>query len=148
MLEDKSEKDEFVKTNNYEYWFFNNFYGDYVIGTGSKIGSFCDIGGVTGEDCIIESYAFIPPGVELEDNVFWGPCSVATNVKYPPLKEGEEFQKTLIRTGAVIGARVVILPGITIGRNSLVGAGSVVTKDIPDNEVWAGNPAVKLRDRK
>lgn len=138
------QKDEFVKTNNYEYWFYNNFYGDYVIGTGSKIGSFCDIGGVTGEDCMIQSFAYIPSGVMIGERCFIGPRVTFTNVKHPPLKEGEEIQETKVGDDVVIGAGAIILPGLTIGDRAVIGAGSVVTKDIPAGETWVGNPASKL----
>ena len=91
----------------------------------------------------IQSFVFLPDGVKLEDNVFIGPGVVMTNDKYPP--SHGDWKETLIKKGASIGANATIICGVTIGENALVGAGSVVTKDIQDNEVWAGNPACKLK---
>ena len=105
------------------------------IGNGVKIGS----------NCKIQAFVFIPPGVCIEDNVFVGPHACFTNDKHPALKQEKwQIAKTLVKQGAVIGAGAIILPGITIGENSMVGAGSVVTKDMPPNETWCGNPAKKL----
>ena len=81
-------------------------------------------------------------GITIEDDVFIGPNTTFTNDKKP--KSGNrdfKIEKTIVKQGASIGANATILPGISIGSNSLVGAGSVVSKNIPDNEVWIGNPA-------
>jgi len=118
---------------------YQNFYGNYKIGKGTKVGEFVDIAGKIGENCMIQSFVFIPEGVIIEDEVFIGPKVCFTNDKYPP--SGGNWTKTLVKKGASIGAGSVILPGITIGENSLIGAGSVVTKNIPSNEIWFGNPA-------
>ena len=126
---------------------FQNFWGNYKIGKGTKIGAFVEIGnGVKiGSNCKIQAFVFIPPGVCIEDNVFVGPHACFTNYKHPDLKQEKwQIAKTLVKQGAVIGAGAIILPGITIGENSMVGAGSVVTKDMPPNETWCGNPAKKL----
>lgn len=100
-----------------------------------------------GDGCKIQSFAYIPDGVTIEDNVFVGPGAVFTNDKYPP-SNGKEWRKTLVREGASIGANVTILCGVIIGKNAMVGAGAVVTKDIPDGETWVGNPARKLYGNK
>jgi UDP-2-acetamido-3-amino-2,3-dideoxy-glucuronate N-acetyltransferase len=106
------------------------------IGNGVKIG----------ERVKIQPFVFIPTGIEIEDDVFIGPGVVFANDKYPP-SNGKGWTKTIIKKGVAIGANATILPGITINENSLIGAGSVVTKDVPPNEVWVGNPATKLRDK-
>ena len=80
--------------------------------------------------------------ITLEDNVFIGPNVTFTNDKNPRSKQFvSEYPKTIIKKGASIGANSTILPGITVGENSMIGAGSVVTKDVPANEIWVGNPA-------
>jgi UDP-2-acetamido-3-amino-2,3-dideoxy-glucuronate N-acetyltransferase len=99
-------------------------------------------------DVIIGDNVTIKPGVQvwdgitIEDNVFIGPNATFTNDLFPRSKQyPEKFEKTLIKNGASIGANATILAGITVGANAMIGAGSVVTKNIPDNEVWMGNPA-------
>lgn len=85
-------------------------------------------------------------GITVEDNVFIGPNATFTNDLFPRSKNPDwELKKTIIKKGASIGANATILCGITIGENAMIGAGSVVTKDVPANEVWVGNPASFLR---
>lgn len=85
-------------------------------------------------------------GISVEDNVFIGPNVTFTNDLYPRSKHyPENFSKTIIKQGASIGANATILCGITIGENAMIGAGSVVTKDVPANEIWLGNPARFIR---
>ncbi|MGQ9452645.1 acyltransferase [Leclercia sp. TB492] len=99
-----------------------------------------------GNNVTIKSGVYLWDGITLEDNVFIGPCAAFTNDMYPRSKHySAEYPKTLIKKGASVGANATILPGITIGYNSIVGAGSVVTKDIPDNVIVAGNPAKIIR---
>lgn len=99
-----------------------------------------------GDNVTIKSGVYLWDGITLEDNVFIGPCAAFTNDMYPRSKQySSEYPKTLIKKGASVGANATILPGITIGYNSIVGAGSVVTKDIPDNVIVAGNPAKIIR---
>ena len=90
----------------------------------------------------IHSHAFIPEYSVLEDGVWIGPNVVLTNAKYP-LSRGAKtnLEGTIIRNGAKVGANVTILPGLVIGNNSLVGAGAVVVRDVPDGAVVVGNPA-------
>ena len=125
---------------------FQNFWGNYKIGKGTKIGAFVEIGnGVTiGKNCKIQAFAYIPPGVAIEDNVFIGPHVCFTNDKRPAIGAEWQIQPTLVKMGAVIGANATILPGITIGKNAVVGAGAIVTKSVPDGETWVGNPAHKI----
>jgi len=98
----------------------------------------------------MHSQVFVPEFTVIEDDAWLGPHVVVTNAKYP-LSPGakESLAGPLIKKGAKIGANATILPGIVIGANSLVGAGSVVTKDVPDNAVVAGNPArlIKMIDK-
>lgn len=85
-------------------------------------------------------------GVHLEDDVFIGPNATFTNDPFPRSKiYPQSFSKTIVKKGASIGANATILPGLTIGENAMVGAGSVVTKDVPANAVVFGNPAKVVR---
>ena len=78
----------------------------------------------------------------MEDNVFIGPNVTFTNDKFPRSKQyPEKFENTIIRKGASLGAGCTVLCGIEIGENAMIGAGSVVTKNVPANELWVGNPA-------
>lgn len=95
-----------------------------------------------GDNVTIKPGVQIWDGVTLEDNVFIGPNVTFTNDLMPRSKVyPEKFERTLIKKGASIGANATVIAGITIGENALIGAGSVVTKDIPANEIWIGNPA-------
>jgi acetyltransferase-like isoleucine patch superfamily enzyme len=120
-----------------------------------KIGKDCKIDafvyaeeGVTiGDNCKIRPFVFIPTGVAIEDNVFVGPNVSFTNDKYPKVRGKWALLRTRIKKGASIGASSVILPGVTVGENAIVGAGSVVVNDVPSNTVVAGNPARIIRQR-
>ena len=125
-----------------------------VIFENAKIGENCNIcanvlieNDVTiGNNVTIKSGVQLWDGIKIEDNVFIGPNATFTNDIFPRSKNPEwKLQKTLIKKGASIGANATILCGITIGENALIGAGSVVTKDVPANEVWVGNPAKFLK---
>jgi acetyltransferase-like isoleucine patch superfamily enzyme len=117
----------------------NNVIGDNVsIGTGSCIEHHIKIG----NDVRIHSQAFIPEYSLLEDKCWIGPNVVLTNARYPQSKNAKENLKgPIIKSKAKIGANSTILPGITVGNSALVGAGSVVVKDVETGEVVAGNPA-------
>ncbi|MFX1265118.1 MAG: acyltransferase, partial [Promethearchaeota archaeon] len=100
--------------------------------------------------CKIRPFVFIPTGVTIEDDVFVGPNVAFTNDKYPKAKGEWELLPIKVKRGASIGANSVIIAGVTIGEDALVGAGSVVTNDVPDSAVVAGNPAriIRYRDTK
>jgi acetyltransferase-like isoleucine patch superfamily enzyme len=113
----------------------NTHIGNRVaIGTGTIIEGHV----VIGDDVSLQSMVYIPTGVIIGNRVFIGPNAVLTNDKYPP---GENLQAPQISDGATIGANSTLLPGISIGRGSLIAAGSVVTKDVPDNMMAIGSPA-------
>jgi acetyltransferase-like isoleucine patch superfamily enzyme len=113
------------------------------IGKNCKIDAYVYIeGGVEiGDNVKIRAFTFIPEGVKIEDNVYIGPRVTFTNDKYPRAKGRWRLLKTLVREGASIGAGSTILPGITIGRYALIGAGSIVTKDVEDYAIALGVPA-------
>lgn len=114
-----------------------------VIGKNCKIDAFVYIEeGVTiGNNCKVRPFVFVPTGVIIEDNVFVGPNVCFTNDRYPKAQGDWQLVTTLIKAGASLGANSVVLPGVTIGKNALVGAGAIVTKDVPENAVVTGNPA-------
>tara|TARA_B100000795_G_scaffold165806_1_gene124724 strand:+ start:73 stop:663 length:591 start_codon:yes stop_codon:yes gene_type:complete len=137
-----------------------NIFGDNFI-TGNKvnirennrIGSNVSIGTLSiiehsvkiGNNVRIHSGAFIPEHTIIKDDAWIGPRVVITNSKYPGRGNSKELLSgVVISEKAVIGANVTILPGIKIGKNAIIGAGSVVTKNVPDDETYAGNPAIKL----
>lgn len=98
---------------------------------------------VIGNNVTVKSGVYVWDGITLEDNVFIGPCVAFTNDKKPRSKQyPDAFPKTIVECGASIGANATILPGIRIGKNALVGAGAVVTKDVPENAIVIGNPAI------
>lgn len=115
---------------------------------GVSVGVFTEIGTMVkiGENTRIGAQCFIPEGVIIGKNCFIAPRVCFTNDLYPP-SDRENWQKTIIEDYAAIGANSTILCGLIIGKNSTVGAGSVVTKNIPENEIWAGNPAKFLRKK-
>lgn len=101
---------------------------------------------IIGNNVTVKSGVQLWDGVCLEDNVFIGPNVTFTNDVYPRSKEyPEKFERTVIKRGASIGANSTVLPGITIGECAMIGAGSVVTKDVPAFTLWYGNPARLVR---
>lgn len=135
---------------------FVNLYG-CEIGDGTKLGAFVEVqkNAKIGERCKISSHTFICEGVTIEDNVFVGHGVAFINDIYPraTTTEGElqseadwKVEPTLVKKGASIGSGATILAKVTIGENAIVGAGSVVTRDVPPNTIVAGNPARVLRE--
>ena len=136
-----------------------------IIGKNTRIWQFCVIleDAVIGDNCNICSHTFIEndvrignnvtikcgvqiwDGITLEDNVFIGPNVTFTNESIPRSQvfDKSNFQKTLVRKGAQIGANATILPGIEIGEYALIGAGSLINKNVPNNTLWYGKPAVQ-----
>jgi UDP-2-acetamido-3-amino-2,3-dideoxy-glucuronate N-acetyltransferase len=119
--------------------------GDCKIGKGSKVHSHVWIADCVeiGERCSIQAFTFIPAGVRIGNDVFLGPRVTFTNDKYPP---STQWSFTIVEDKVAIGAGAVILPGITLGKGCTIGAGSVVTKNVPPGETWVGNPARKHGD--
>jgi acetyltransferase-like isoleucine patch superfamily enzyme len=141
---------------NVSIYDFVNLYG-CDIGDNCKIGTFVEIqkGAKIGNNCKISSHSFICKGVTIEDNVFIGHNVTFINDMFPrattedgtPQTEKDwSCIPTLVKKGASIGSSSTLLCGITIGENSIIGAGSVVTKDVPPNTIVAGNPARILKN--
>jgi UDP-2-acetamido-3-amino-2,3-dideoxy-glucuronate N-acetyltransferase len=122
-----------------------NIYGNAVIGKNCNIGSFVEIGpGVKiGDHVRIGAHCFIPEGVTIEDHCFIGPGCVFTNDRYPP-GHRINWETTLIKRGASIGAGCVILPGVRVGIEASIGAGTVISKDVPDGWRVIGNPMRRI----
>lgn len=126
---------------------FVNLY-ECIIGDNCMIGTFTEIqsGVKIGNNSRIQSHTFICSGVTIEEKVFVGHHVVFTNDRYPDLSSPDwKMEKTLVKKNASIGSNVTILPGLIIGENSLVGAGSVVTMNVPANSIVVGNPAKVIR---
>ena len=141
--------------NDVKIYDFVNLYG-CEIGDQTKIGTFVEVqkNVLIGKRCKISSHSFICEGVTIEDDVFIGHGVMFINDMYPratteggqPQTEADwKVEPTLIKKGASIGSGATILARVTVGENSIVGAGSVVTRDVPPNTVVAGNPARTLR---
>jgi len=134
---------------------FINLYG-CEIGDETKIGAFVEIqkNATVGQCCKISSHTFVCEGVDIEDNVFVGHGVMFINDSYPrattaagnlQTEKDWHVEKTVVKRGASIGSGATILCKVTIGENAIVGAGSVVTRDVPPNAIVAGNPAKILR---
>jgi len=140
---------------NVKFSKFVNLYGCEV-GDNTKIGAFVEVqkNARIGENCKISSHTFICEGVTISDEVFIGHGVVFINDTYPRATSGTgelqteqdwKVETTLIKKGASIGSGATILSNITVGERAIVGAGSVVTKSVPDHAIVAGNPAKVLR---
>lgn len=148
---DKQSLNNVTVGENVRIFNFVNAYG-CSIDDNSKIGAFVEIqkGVFIGKNCKISSHSFLCEGVHIEDNVFIGHGVMFTNDLFPRATNADGSQQseadwkvieTHVKKGASIGSNATILCGITIGENALVGAGSVVTKDVPANTIVAGSPA-------
>lgn len=117
------------------------------IGKNCKIDAYVYIeeGVVIGDNCKIRPFVFIPTGVTIEDNVFIGPHVVFTNDRHPKVSGEWKLLPIRVKHGTAIGAGAVILPGVTIGENAIIGAGAVVSKDVANNAIVVGNPLRILR---
>jgi UDP-2-acetamido-3-amino-2,3-dideoxy-glucuronate N-acetyltransferase len=140
---------------NVKIFAFVNLYG-CEIGNDTRIGTFVEIqkGATIGDNCKISSHTFICEGVTIESGVFVGHGVTFINDRFPratgaggqlQTEADWDCQKTVVKKGASIGSGATLLGGITVGENALVGAGSVVTKDVPSGAVVAGNPAKILK---
>ncbi len=125
-----------------------------VVLKGAKIGGNCNICAhtfiegdvVLGNNVTVKSGVYLLDGTRVEDDVFIGPNATFTNDRLPRSKQyPEKFFTITLKQGCSVGSNATLLPGITIGRYALVGAGAVVTKDVPDYAIVAGNPAKVLR---
>ena len=134
---------------------FINIYG-CSIGENSKIGAFVEIqkNAIIGRYCKISSHSFICEGVKIEDNVFIGHNVTFINDLFPrattedgKLQDEKDWEciPTVVKSGASIGSSTTLLCGITVGENAIIGAGSVVTKDVPPNTIVVGNPTRILK---
>jgi acetyltransferase-like isoleucine patch superfamily enzyme len=134
---------------------FINLYGCQV-GDNTKIGAFVEVqkNATIGKNCKISSHTFVCEGVTIEDDAFIGHSVTFINDSYPRATTGGgqlqteadwKVERTIVKKGASIGSGSTILANLTIGENAIVGAGSVVTKDVPANTIVAGNPAKVLR---
>jgi acetyltransferase-like isoleucine patch superfamily enzyme len=129
-------------------WQFSVILETAIIGENCNICAHTLIEGdvIIGNNVTVKSGVFLWSGLRIADNVFIGPNATFTNDKFPRSKiYPDDFPKTYINESATIGANATILPGIVIGKGAMIGAGSVVIKDVPDLAVVAGNPAKILR---
>jgi len=151
------ESDYFVHESSYvdenvvigkdtKIWHFCHVQSGAQIGKGCSIGQNVNIGNNVkiGNHVKIQNNVSLYEGVELEDYVFCGPSMVFTNIKIPrsefPQRGSEYYQRTLVKKSASIGANATIVCGVTIGEYAVIGAGAVVTKDVPDYALVIGNP--------
>jgi acetyltransferase-like isoleucine patch superfamily enzyme len=114
-----------------------------TVGSNSSIGSLAHIGRnvVIGDECRIQGGAYIADGCILGNQVFVGPNATLLNDRYPPSGNKALWQPINVNDGAVIGGGATVVAGCDIGKNAVLAAGAVLTKHLPEGEVWAGNPA-------
>ena len=129
-------------------WHFSHIMDGARIGTGCNVGKYVEIGPnvVIGRGCKIQNNVSIYKGVTLEEYVFCGPSMVFTNILNPraAIRKMDKVHPTLVRRHATLGANCTIVCGVTIGAYALVGAGAVVTRDVPDHALVVGNPARQI----
>ncbi|MGQ9802170.1 MAG: acyltransferase [Candidatus Saccharicenans sp.] len=157
-MSEEKKKNYFVHPSSYiddnvkigegtKIWHFCHIQSGARIGKNCVLGQNVNVGNnvIIGNYCKIQNNVSVYEGVILEDYVFCGPSMVFTNVTNPrckyPQSGSQNYKRTLVREGATLGANCTIVCGLTIGRNAFVGAGAVVTKDVPDYALVLGNPA-------
>lgn len=140
--------DDVVIGNGTKIWHFSHVLSHTKIGENCSFGQNCVVGPKVnvGKGVKVQNNVSIYEGVEIEDDVFLGPSMVFTNVVNPRafIQRKNEFKKTLLKKGCSVGANATIVCGVTIGRYALIGAGAVVTKDVPDFGLMAGVPAKQI----
>lgn len=153
----ENQKDYFVHNSSYvdedvqigkntKVWHFSHIQSGSVIGKDSSLGQNVNIGNNVkiGDNVKIQNNVSVYEGVEMEDYVFCGPSMVFTNILIPrsefPQRESRFYKKTIVKKSASIGANATIICGNKIGKYALIGAGTVVTKDVPDFALFVGNP--------
>ena len=152
---DKQSLNNITIGENVKIFNFVNAYG-CSIDNNSKIGAFVEIqkGATIGKNCKISSHTFICEGVHIEDNCFIGHGVMFTNDMFPratkadgspQTEEDWTLVETFVKKGASIGSNCTIICGVTIGENAMIGAGAVVTKNVPANTIVVGNPGKNLR---
>ncbi len=126
-------------------WHFSHLMGGCRVGSGCNIGQNAFIAAkvTLGDNVKVQNNVSIYDGVTVEDDVFLGPSMVFTNVSTPrsAVSRRDQYEETLVKRGATIGANATVVCGHTIGANAFIGAGAVVTKDVPDHALVVGNPA-------
>ena len=147
FIHESSYVDDNVKIGSYtKIWHFSHIQSGVVVGENTTIGQNVNVGNnvIIGSNVKIQNNVSIYQGVEIEDFVFCGPSMVFTNILSPrsefPQRGSKYYRKTIVQKSASIGANATIICGITIGRYSLIGAGAVVTKDVPSFALIIGNP--------
>ena len=135
--------------NNSVAWLPCAIGSNLTIGKGCSIGALSHIGrNVTiGDECRIQGCVYIADECVLGKAVFIGPNATLLNDRFPPSGNKELWQPIMVGDNAVIGGGATVVPGCDIGENAVLGAGSVLTKSLPNDEVWAGNPAKYLMSR-
>ncbi len=137
--------DDVVLGEGSRVWHFCNLYG-CRIGSNTQIGSYTEIkrDAVVGDNCRFQSYVFVPEGTVIGNDVFVGPNVVFLNDKMPTAKKarsGEwKLEAVVVEDGVTLGGRVTVNPGVRIGKDSFIGAGTLVTKDVPAGSVVIGHP--------
>ena len=141
-------EEDVVIGENTKVWCFSHILPRAHIGKNCNIGQnvVIDSDVVIGDGCKIQNNVSVYKGVTLEDYVFCGPSMVFTNVYNPrsEIKKMDQLRKTLVKRGATLGANCTIVCGVTIGKYSFIGAGTVVIKDVPDHALVVGNPAKQI----
>lgn len=150
MIHESSYIDEIVQIGEgTKIWHFCHIMNFSVIGRGCTIGQNCVIGpnATIGNGCKIQNNVSVYSGVILDDDVFVGPSVVFTNIINPRafIERKSEFKETIVHRGATLGANSTIICGVTVGEYAFIGAGAVVTKDVPPFTLVVGNPARVIR---